>query len=104
VVVVGVVVLGAVVVLGVVVVVVWSGVVDWAARAIVPVLAIVAVVAVDVLDELAEAVVDVPDWTWSRVSWADWRSALAWARSTFWELSSMVARSWSSLTCWPSLT
>jgi len=95
----GVVVLGAVVALGVVVVVVWSGVVDWAARATVPVSAILAVVALDVLDELAAAVVDDPDWTWSRVSCADCRLALASARSTFWELSSMVARSWSSLTC-----
>jgi hypothetical protein len=103
-VVVGVVVLGAVVVLGVVVVVAWSGVVDWAARATVPVSAIVAVVALDVLDERAAAVVDDPDWTSSRVSCADWRLALASARSTFWELSSMAARSWSSLTCWPSLT
>jgi hypothetical protein len=104
VVVVGVVVLGAAVVLGVVVVVAWSGLVDWAARAMVPVSAIVAVVALDVLDELAAAVVDDPDWTWSSVSCADWRSALASARSTFWALSSMVARSWSSLTCWPSST
>jgi hypothetical protein len=63
------------------------------------------VVVVDLAVVVAvDAVVDESDWTWSSVSCADWRSALACARSTFWELSSMVARSSSAPTCSPSLT